>query len=235
MDDETFCSKHAENNDRRPVGNIKRIYRDVVLQKFVGKFFKKNLLLKELEGCKTILDLGIGKDPLIQFYDKSEFTVGVDLFEPYLEWNKKKRVYSQYVRADVKKIEFKENSFDAVLALELLEHLNREEGMQLIEKMHYWANKKIIVTVPKCGSVHNRDEIPSSNAPDGNILQIHISNWRVADFKKLGFKVRGIYGLKWINRHESLFWQVIADFTQIVIYHLPNLAFGLLCIKNMKK
>ena len=45
-------------------------------------------------------------------------------------------------------MEFSDRSFDAVIALELLEHLNKEEGYELIHNMERWARSKVIVSTP---------------------------------------------------------------------------------------
>jgi len=62
--------------------------------------------------------------------------------------SKKKQIHNEYILADLRKLEFKPKSFDAILCLEVIEHLTKEEGHDLIKKMEKWARKKIIITTP---------------------------------------------------------------------------------------
>jgi len=49
---------------------------------------------------------------------------------------------------DVRKLPFKQKSFDTVLCMEVIEHLEKEEAIRLIEDMEKIARKKIIITTP---------------------------------------------------------------------------------------
>ncbi len=94
------------------------------LHPFYKKFFPTWIekLKRKLSDCKTVLDLGCGYNSPIQ-YCKVSFSVGVELFEPYLQESKKRGIHNQYIKADIRKVEFGSKSFDAVLCLEILEHL----------------------------------------------------------------------------------------------------------------
>ncbi|GAI94208.1 unnamed protein product, partial [marine sediment metagenome] len=83
-----------------------------------------NYLKKELSDCETLLDLGCGRNSPVQ-YVSTPYSLGTELFKPYLEESKGKRIHSEYIVADIRRIEFKENSFDAVLLLDVLEHLTK--------------------------------------------------------------------------------------------------------------
>ena len=60
--------------------------------------------------------------------------MGVDLYAAWLDKSKEKEIHNEYYQMDVKLInkEFKEDSFDCVLALDLIEHLEKQEGEELL-------------------------------------------------------------------------------------------------------
>lgn len=189
------------------------------------------LLMKELSGCKTVLDLGCGCNSPIRFC-KVPYSVGVEIFEPYLTESFKKAIHSEYIRADVRKINFKPKSFDAVICIEVLEYMDKEEGLELIQKMEEWASKKIIITTPN-GFIFQ-------DTYDDNPFQEHKSGWSVEDFKKLGFEVHGLGGWKKIRGYGGtikykpyIFWRIVSDLTQKMTYRVPKLAFQLFAVKRL--
>jgi len=189
-------------------------------------------LKKELKGCDTVLDLGCGYSSPLQYCD-IPFSVGVEFFETYLQTSKKKSIHNQYVRADIRKIEFKPKSFDTVVASDILEHLTKQEGHRLIKKMKKWAIKKIIIFTPN-GYLWQ-------DGYDNNPLQEHKSGWSVKELRELGFEVVGINGWKKLRGYRSLIkyrpfrlWSVISDLTQKITYHYPKLAFELFAVKKIE-
>jgi len=83
------------------------------------------------------------------------FSVGVEWYLPYLQESKRYGIHSQYIYADIRKIEFKKKSFDTVIALNVLEHLTKQEGFALLNKMEKWANKKVLATIHQGNSCSN--------------------------------------------------------------------------------
>jgi len=206
-----------------------------VLNPLYTKFFQDtmNIFKSELFDCGTVLDLGCGYNSSIQYCDVS-FSVGVELFDPYLQKSKKKRIHNQYIKADISKLDFKPKSFDAIICLEVLEHLTKRNGYELIGKMEKWARKKIIITTPN-GYIWQ-------DGYDNNPLQIHKSSWSPGELKNFGFKLYGMNGWKKIRgcrgsiKYKPTFlWARISDLTQKVTYYWPNLAFQLFAIKKINE
>lgn len=205
-------------------------YMETLYSKLFPSWIK--YLKKELFDCNTILDLGCGYNSSIQYCDVP-FSCGVELFEQYLQKNKTKGILSQYIHGDIRKIEFKPNSFDAVMALDVIEHLTIDEGLILIKKMEKWAKKKIILLTPN-GYLWQ-------DGYDNNPLQEHKSGWSVENLEGIGFKVFGIYGLKNLRGYKmslkyrpTLLWAVISDSTQKIVYHYPKLAALLFGVKEIR-
>jgi len=192
-----------------------------------------HLLKKELKDCYSILELGCGNNSPLKTLNKRHYLVGVDLHEPYLKESKKIGIHNKYIKADIRKINFRKNSFDAVVLLDVIEHLTKEEGTSLIRKMEKWAKKKIILFTPG-GYVLQKEY-------DKNKLQLHKSGWNADELKNLGFKVYGINGWKFLRGNKARirfwpfdFWNKISQITENFAYKHPKVAFQLFCIKDIK-
>jgi SAM-dependent methyltransferase len=206
-----------------------------VLGPVYSRLFPKvnDILRTELADCESVLDLGCGPESGIA-QCAIPFSVGVELYEPWLIESQRKSIHSEYILADIRRIDFKPKSFDAVLAIEVLEHLTKQEGYELITKMEGWAKKKIIITTP--------NGYAKQNPSEGNLLQEHKSGWRTQELVQLGFKVRGIEGWKELRGYQGVVkykpafvWGRISDLTQKMTYYYPGLAFRLLAVKRTKE
>jgi SAM-dependent methyltransferase len=198
---------------------------------------------KELEGCGSVLDLGCGPSSPIRNCKWVKRSVGVEVFEPYLNKSKEKGIHSEYILSDVKKVDFPEGSFDAVLMLEVLEHLSEEDGMEMIEKAKKWCSKKVIISSPN-GYIHQKEV-------DGNPYQKHLSGWDLRKMRSLGFKCRGLAGFKFLRQEVQndvmgddlltsirfkprFLWFVVATLSQIFCYSFPRSAFELFSVYRKK-
>lgn len=208
------------------------------MKKFITKIYRRlfpelivRYLIKELQGCNVVLDLGCGWNSPIRGIPLS-YSLGVEIFKNYILESQQKNIHSDYIIADINKIQFNENSFDVVLILDVIEHLTKEDGILLLEKSARWAKKKVIVFTPN-GYVLQKKY-------DSNILQEHLSGWSVDDLSNLGFKVKGVNGWIKLRGHKAIprykpmiFWVLISDLTQIITYHLPKIAFQLFAVKTL--
>jgi len=201
-------------------------------------------LLKELKDCETVLDLGCGPSSPVQYCSHLRRTVGVEPFLPYYEHALKRGTHSELIQRRIEEVDFAEKSFDAVVIIEVIEHLDDQSAIELLSRAERWAKKKVIVTSPN-GFV-------PQEALDGNELQRHLSGWPLERMKKLGFHSRGLAGLRWLRRdvhsgtmaddllasvrfQPKVLWFVVAALSQIVTFHLPLLAFGLFSVKHVQR
>jgi len=196
------------------------------------------LLLRELSGCESVLDLGCGRHSFVPIIPSSIHTVGVELFEPHFQEAVQKGRHREYICGDVTKVSFKEGQFDAVVMLDVIEHLDKAEGEALMARMEKWARKKVILFTPN-GFLHQHEYA-------GNPLLEHRSGWTVSDFKKKGYRVHGVRGFKALrgedhhhddddheHHHGPSFRETLADLTQVVSYHIPEHAFQLFAVKDI--
>ncbi len=194
------------------------------------------VLAWSLRDVKSLLDVGCGSNSPLAKVPKGFYSVGVDAFGPSIEKSKKLGIHNAYKKGNVLAIDklFKKNQFDAVVALDLIEHLEKKQGYELIKKMSSVAKKKIIIMTPN--GFYKQDPY------DGNKWQIHRSGWTVDDFVKLGFTVRGIRGLKWLRGEYAtlkwkpwIFWGVVSVLTEPFTYFIPRLAHQLFAVKEIER
>ena len=87
--------------------------------------------------------------------------------------------------------DFPDESFDVVIAFDIIEHLPLHLGYELVYQIQRITKTYAVIFTPN-GFVW-QPPFP------GNPFQAHVSGWTPKDFKSLGFsKIRGVRGLKWI-------------------------------------
>jgi cyclopropane fatty-acyl-phospholipid synthase-like methyltransferase len=80
-----------------------------------------------------ILEIGCGPGTILRYLPKSEY-IGFDLSAKYIEMAKKRYPHAQFVCERVSQFSLeKHHSFDLVLALGIVHHLEDEEAKQLFE------------------------------------------------------------------------------------------------------
>ena len=215
-----------------------------VLKKTFPRFVLATFVVeveKHLKGCQSILDVGCGNNSPISFLEEKYTTVGVDAYKPAIEDSKKRKIHDAYILGDIKKLNslVKKKSFDAVLALDVIEHLKKDDGYKLLDNMEKVARKRVILVTPN-------GFIPQYNK--NNKLQAHLSGWTVKDFINKGYEVEGIYGTKFCNIlrtdeaglrwRPKFFWGLIWGIMVEITHHLytkrnPEFSIGLLVVKKI--
>lgn len=202
-------------------------------------------LQRELRDCKTVLDIGCGPSSPLQHCKNIKQSLGVEAYKPYLEISKKHNIHNEYLNKKIEELEFPDKSFDAVIMIEVLEHLSEEEGLRILQKLEKWTKKKIIISSPN-GFVPQKEL-------DGNPLQKHLSGWDVKKMRSLGYRCSGLAGLKVLRQEVQsnsmmggdilasirfrprLLWFIIAAFSQVFTYYIPYQAFELFNVKLLNK
>jgi ubiquinone/menaquinone biosynthesis C-methylase UbiE len=202
-------------------------------------FTPLNIAYKYLDKrVQTILDIGCGKgDPMLFINRHRKFyVVGVDVFSPYLDMCKRRGSHDELVQGDIRELTFAGKSFDAVLALRVLEHLTQEEGQELLGKMESIGRYQVILITPV-------EEFKQSKY-DENEFQEHKSVWKPNQLKKMGYKVylNGLKGIQKDSAHITRFQKIIAGFGHIlwvlagpVVVLFPSLGANMVAVKNLKE
>jgi len=182
-------------------------------------------LKRELADCQSVLDLGCGySSPIL--HCRVGFSTGVDWDETCLEETRKKAIHNQYLKADIRTMDFPPGSYDAVLCLRTLEHLTKAEGLDLIERMGRWARKKVVITT---GSrPYWQERYAGSPRP-------HTSVWKARDLRRMGYRVRGMsgWGYSGVLRYgPPVSPGDLLDLSQRVLRYFPGLAYQLFATKH---
>jgi ubiquinone/menaquinone biosynthesis C-methylase UbiE len=185
--------------------------------------------------CNTLLDIGCGANSPIKRFSKKMFCAGVDAHMPSIEKSKSQGIHNEYYNFNVLDIgeEFSDNSYECVVASDLIEHLTKEDGYRLIEMMERIASKRVIIFTP--------NGFLKQGEYDENPFQVHLSGWHPEEMKAKGYKVIGINGSKDLRGEYAEFkykpkylWQIISDISQQFVRNEPERAFSILCTKEIK-
>lgn len=117
--------------------------------------------------------LNVGKG-LPRHFLAPETVISIDLWKPYLSRGD--------ILADARHLPIRPNSVDAVFCIELIEHLEREEGLKLVKELKK-IGKSIILSTP--GGFFEQPEL------NGNPFQRHKSSYKRGDFPDFFFMQLG--------------------------------------------
>jgi SAM-dependent methyltransferase len=189
-----------------------------------------------LQGCDTVLDVGCGPVSTLRLLDFKRL-VGIDGYQPSVEQAKKNATHDELVLGDIRELDrfFKPDQFDACVALDVIEHLTKEDGLKLAKAMERAASKRVVFFTPN-------GFLPQRHA-ERDDLQEHLSGWEVEEMRRLGYRVIGMLGPKWlrgelhvIRWRPRFLWGVIAWVLHAVWYRRhPASAAAILCVKTHNK
>ena len=119
-----------------------------------------------------------------------------------------------------------------MVALDVIEHLEKTDGLRLLDQMETIARKKVIIFTPN-GFLEQKPF-------DGNEWQRHVSGWEIDEMRQMGFDIIGING--WnalrgprarITIRPKSFWKRMSYLSELYVTKNPQFAFQILCVKNL--
>jgi len=126
---------------------------------------------------RVILDVGCGFGDWGFFIRTRKsgvpYLIGLDIWRPYLEKVCLLKVYDDLIQVKLPQIPLKEKSVDISLACEILEHLPKSDGYELLRELERVTREMVVASAPlnlPQGEIH------------GNPFQKHISEWLPKDF-----------------------------------------------------
>lgn len=229
---------HPESNVEIAIGGILE-FGGSLEEKLEGylPFTPLSLLNFSLQkNCRTILDVGCGKGNPMKFINRNRrfFTVGVDIFSPYLKECKRMHTHDDFVQCDIRALPFQARSFDVAIGLRVCEHLTMSEIIKLLRSMEKIARKQVAIITP--------DGSFEQSPFDDNPYQQHKSFLNVSQLKKLGYKVqvnglRGVQGdtskIGQLRRCLSLIGHILWVLSGPIVFLLPSLGVDLISTKSL--
>jgi hypothetical protein len=134
---------------------------------------------------KVVADLGSGIRP--NNFIEADLLICVEPFQGYHAYLKNKYQHTNTLVVNQDALKFLENqpssSIETIVAVDVLEHLNKQEGYKLLEQMKRVCSiQALIVTsngyMPQHVSTQDLDEW----GYEGNVYQTHLSGWELSDF-----------------------------------------------------
>ena len=189
-------------------------------------------LRSTLKGCRTVLDIGCGNASPLRFVPKIHQT-GLDGYPPALAEARQMRTHDEFVSGNVLQIGelFPDRSFDACVALDVIEHLQKEDGWRMLNQMERLATNRIVIFTPN-GFIPQKSQ-------HGD-LQEHLSGWLAEEMRPRGYRVVGMYGPKWMRgEHARVKWQPRAFWVLVSMFahylwtrKRPEKAAAIFCVKE---
>ncbi|MFC2067152.1 class I SAM-dependent methyltransferase [Chloroflexota bacterium] len=180
-------------------------------------------------GFQSILDVGCGSGKTfgkLKRLSSISYTVGLDIFAPYIRQAKTQNTYDDYILSEVGSLPFKDNSFDVIVSLQLIEHLDKEEALTALREMERVAKEKVIISTPRGAYLQE--------AFDNNPYQAHKWAWDEEQMRELDYQVT-LYGTRFAKYKGTLLTKIVTYALSIVGLCLSpkRTAGGLICVKRL--
>jgi hypothetical protein len=202
---------------------------------FFRDYDYRKWLKRDLRDCQSILEIGCGANSPILKIGYGRRTTAIEIFRPYVDKHNWLGSYQKCSHQDALTFDYPEKAFDAVVILDVLEHLDRKqvEQIDLFGKMERCARKRVICFTPN-GFIEN-------DLVDGDPHQAHVSAWEPVDYEKRGYTVVGATGLRYFlgkgslpKYHPYSAFFVLAMLSQPIIFGNPNLAWHSYAVKEIQ-
>lgn len=141
-----------------------------------GKDIIRNWVSEFSHEIKNVLDIGVGQGTYHRMFTKKKFGnllgnshwTGIEAWAPYIEKYNLNSTYDLIINEDIRKINFDNfKTIDLTFAGDVLEHMTKEEAINVVNKI-LQKSKKLIISIP---IVHYpQDEI------EDNPYEIHVKD-----------------------------------------------------------
>lgn len=150
------------------------------------QFILNKLIPDDLDGLK-VLDVGFGFGfygwALTTWKKGRSHIVGIDINPDRVERQIELGIYDEVFCKDINEW-LPVESFDLIIASHVVEHLEKDDGLKLLERLQAKCRGRLIVACPEGDtlSIEMRDSV--------KYYDVHVSVWRARDLRQLGFKVK---------------------------------------------
>jgi hypothetical protein len=161
---------------------------------------------------------------LTKIYRGPQKLVGVDIFEPYLSFCRKLGIYNEVIKHDLRifPYPFQKDEFDIAIALEIIEHLPKDDAIKMLSELERVA-RRVIISTPNI--------FFGQRTYDANPFQRHLSRVSTQDFKVRGYRVFGVGSLLIFGKTIPYISYALGRVTLL----FPQFSTSLLAIKDRTK
>jgi SAM-dependent methyltransferase len=224
------------------------VIRKIYFSRFIQKLLKTDRanISKIVNDDWSVLDIGCGPNPPLLEYVRPASYVGVDAYQGSINrllvnQNFDSLKDKKAICTTIETLDFESNQFDAVLLVDLIEHLPKQMGVEVLKNSKRWSSKAVYVSTPN-GFLQQKPY-------DSNSYQEHLSGWTKEDFEDLGFQwIRGGGGPKFLRLGEmspeqwnhadagsirfkpKKFWSIVANLLQCFSFWLPTYSYQLYAV-----
>jgi 2-polyprenyl-3-methyl-5-hydroxy-6-metoxy-1,4-benzoquinol methylase len=194
------------------------------------------VLLDALAGCESVLDVGCGISGILREIGVAK-TTGFDGYQPDLDKAKRQNTHDEFVLGDARKLTdyFQPKHFDACIALDVIEHLTKEDGLKLMQNMEKLARKTVVFFTPN-------GFLPQRHSAEDD-LQVHLSGWKSEEMNNYGYEVTGLLGPKslrgeghMLKKRPAVVWAAVSFLGQICwTKRHPAKAAAIFCAKTFPR
>lgn len=134
----------------------------------------------------TVLDVGCGEGFTLMRLHKEKIgkkLSGIDNMEQAIKLGKKLHPQFKIEKGDIYKLPYKDNSFDLVLCMEVLEHL--ENPVAALKELKRVSKKYVLLSVPNEPLFTIQRFFRGQNIKKLGSHPEHIQHWSTTSFKKL--------------------------------------------------
>lgn len=133
---------------------------------------------RKIAPTRNVLDIGPGVGTYSKLIDnKKARWIGVEIWAPYLEEYQLFKHYDEVIIADARYLSYGQLSpIDLIIAGDVIEHMAREDAIEMIQRWKMWANN-IIISVPIVDIHQTVDK--------GNTWETHLHQWRFKEMQTL--------------------------------------------------
>lgn len=149
---------------------------------------QRNLIVylqKQMDERDKVLDIGCGLKWITKHLVCNDL-IGIDIYSDYLT--------NKDICGNITKVTdyFTSKSFDFAIAIDVIEHLEKNDGTKLLIDLQKIVRKKVFVTTPTFWT-ENKQAVDNQNLWScNNSYNSHKSFWEAKDFQKLGYKIANV-------------------------------------------